>query len=156
MLPRGRSLFPPLGERHPLHLKWLRPSIRTVPFLRHTNKHETQREGLRVCVWVCVCVCVFRGSKVAVCVWNEQRFPYRGFKWSHCEERGSSQRGTEDETEKVAFVFFRAREVLQTKSGRVRRWGKVRKKLKMKTENKDIDRTRHQERSFKQVEMWKL
>lgn len=53
VLPRGRSLFPPLGERHPLHLKWLRPSIRTVPFPRHTNKHETPREGLRpcVCVW---------------------------------------------------------------------------------------------------------
>lgn len=48
VLPRGRSVLPPVGERHPLHLKRLRPSIRTVPFWRtQTNMRRK----------VCVCVC---------------------------------------------------------------------------------------------------
>ena len=52
VLPRGRSLFPPLGEGHPLHLKWLRPSIRTVPFRgTQTNMRHREKDSVRMCVW---------------------------------------------------------------------------------------------------------
>lgn len=59
VLPRGRPLFPPLGERHPLHLKWLRPSIRTVPFRgTQTNMRHREKDSVRVCV------CGERGGSV--------------------------------------------------------------------------------------------
>lgn len=126
--PQRQICVPPTGREAPAASEVALPLNYGCAFPTHTNKHETPREGL--CAYVCVCV--FTGSKVGVCVGNEQRFPYCGFRLSRCEERGNRQRGTKDkrQADKVGFVFFRAQEIQQTKRGRVRRREKVRKKLK--------------------------
>lgn len=111
VFPRGRSELPPLGERHPLHLKWLCPSIRTAPFPTCTNKHETPGGGL--------CVC-----REVMWLGNEQCFPCRGFRLSHCEKKGEWHRKKNETGNKKLCFLYGSGNIEDQMKGSVKKRGK--------------------------------
>lgn len=88
-----------------------------------------------------MCVCVER-VKWGVCVGNNQRFPYRGFRLSHHVERGKQvERGQKTRQVQSCFYILQS-SVWQRERGNVRGRGKMREKLKEDDEEECSNRGR--------------